>query len=83
MSNKICCEPFKQLIHQINWFSSAQRVQCRDTNDDGEKIILMPCFIGSDGNKYRINHCPTCGADVRQLKFTETEFINLLQNDFV
>jgi hypothetical protein len=75
MSNKICCEPFAKLIHQINWFSY--------TNDEGEIIMLMPCFIGSDGNKYRINYCPTCGADVRQLKFTETEFTNLMQTDFV
>jgi hypothetical protein len=45
--------------------------------------MLMPCFIGSDNNKYRINHCPTCGADVRQLKMTENEFINLIQNETV
>ena len=72
MENKLCCEPFKRFIHQLSWFSY--------TNDEGEIIILMPCFIGSDNNKYRINHCPTCGADVRQLKLTENEFIDLMPN---
>ncbi len=70
---KLCCDSFKQLIHQINWFSY--------TDDEGVIIMLMPCFIGSDNNKYRINHCPTCGTDVRQLKLTETEFINLMPNE--
>jgi hypothetical protein len=70
---KLCCESFAKLIPQINWFSY--------TDDDGVIIMLMPCFIGSDNNKYRINHCPTCGTDVRQLKLTETEFWDLIETE--
>jgi hypothetical protein len=69
----LCCDSFKQLTHEINWF--------RYTDEDGVIIMLMPCFIGSDNNKYRINHCPTCGTDVRQLKLTETEFWDLTTNE--
>ena len=67
---KICCEPFKQIIHKVNWFSY--------TNDEGEIIMVMPNVIGTDGNKYRINHCPSCGSNIRELKLTKAKFIKLM-----
>lgn len=67
---KTCCKPFEKLILQLNWFTYTDE----KTN---EKILLMPHFIGNDYRQYRINHCPTCGAEVRQFQITETDFFEL------
>lgn len=34
--------------------------------EDGTKV--MPFIAGDDGNKYRVNHCPSCGAHVRDVR---------------
>lgn len=72
MKNKLCCDVFPKLFNKINWFTY---------NSQGVQIFNMPHFITNGGERLRINHCPTCGADVRQLKLTETEFINLMPNE--
>ena len=61
-----CCESFVQIIPQLTWMSFTR-------DEDGEKIYVMPTLRGSDNNRYRINHCPVCGAEVRSIEITDLE----------
>lgn len=47
----ICCGVLEKML--IAWM----------VMEDGTK--LMPFIAGDDGNKYRVNHCPSCGKYVR------------------
>lgn len=51
-----CCAVWPQLWHLFNWMSP-------QGHDD---VVLMPyAQAPNDATKWRINHCPSCGADVR------------------
>ena len=50
----ICCGVLEKMI--IAWM----------VMEDGTKV--MPFIAGDDGNKYRVNHCPSCGAYVRDVQ---------------
>jgi hypothetical protein len=50
--SKICCGVLEKM--PISWMAL----------EDGTKC--MPYIIGEDGVKYRVNHCPSCGAYVRE-----------------
>jgi hypothetical protein len=62
---KSCCKVFEKLAEEFDWMSYV---------DNGEKILIMPHIVGTDYIKYRINNCPSCGAEVRDIEITETEF---------
>lgn len=47
----ICCGVLEKML--IAWM----------VMEDGTRV--MPFIAGDDGNKYRVNHCPSCGAYVR------------------
>lgn len=49
----ICCGVLERML--IAWM----------VLEDGTKV--MPFIFGDDGNKYRVNHCPSCGAYVRDV----------------
>jgi hypothetical protein len=56
----ICCGTFEKYAKEFTWMTL-----------EDYSIYLMP-HIGDD--KYRINHCPTCGAEIRNVRFTKEEF---------
>jgi hypothetical protein len=49
--NKVCCDAFDKM--DIKWMHL----------EDGGKVL--PHIEGkSDTNKYRVNYCPSCGANI-------------------
>lgn len=62
MKDKHCCDAFKDFIPMFNWFAY---------DDKGVKIYVMPCMQVEQSNKLRINHCPSCGANIRDIELTE------------
>jgi hypothetical protein len=57
---QFCCDAFKKLIPTFQWMTFAEGEQ------KGE-VFLMP-HIEVDGTKYRVNHCPVCGKEVRSIE---------------
>jgi hypothetical protein len=35
-----------------------------------DKKYIMP-YTYQDGIKYRVNHCPSCGAEIRDIELTK------------
>ena len=63
---KFCCESFPKYAKTFNWM----------TYVDANKIsvYLMPHF---SEHKFRLNHCPTCGANIRSIEIDEQTFNTL------
>lgn len=59
----ICCGIFEKYAKSFKWMSRY--------DDNKNKIYLMP-HIGE--NMYRINNCPTCGAEIRSVELTSEQF---------
>lgn len=53
----VCCPVWPLLLHRFSWF--------RD--EDGNR--MMPHYP-EPGGMWRVNHCPSCGADVRSFILT-------------
>jgi hypothetical protein len=53
-SSVICCGVLEKML--IAWM----------VMEDGTKV--MPFIPGDDGNKYRVNNCPSCGTYVRDVQ---------------
>jgi hypothetical protein len=68
MENKLCCDVFPKLFNKINWFSYYSQ---------GVQILNMPHFITNEGERLRINHCPSCGTDIRSIEIEEADYIEL------
>ena len=60
MKDKHCCESFKDFIPLFDWMLITL-----------EKIYIMPHIVVNDDYKLRVNHCPSCGAEVRYIELTE------------
>ena len=56
MEQKNCCDIFPLIKHQFEWMAF---------KDEG--ILLMPHFVVK-GNGYRVNHCPSCGKEIRDIQ---------------
>ena len=66
MKNNNCtCGKFEEMLIEYKWYEYEEK---------GEKHLLMPCMKQTG---FRVNHCPTCGGDVRAIQMTETEYNNL------
>jgi len=50
-SKKVCCGILEQM--NIGWMVTLNGVRCK------------PFICGKDQIKYCVNHCPSCGANVR------------------
>ena len=61
---KICCETFKKISKSFNWFSYSV---------NGNSILCMP-YIQVGEIKYRVNNCPSCGVEIRDIEISVTEF---------
>jgi len=62
MKNKFCCNQFKHFINIFYWMSYYD-------NEDNIKYI-MP-YIYKDGVKYRVNHCFSCGTEIRDIELSK------------
>lgn len=62
---KYCCNSFKDYVPYFGWFVTR------------ENICLMPHFEIKD-RKLRVNHCPSCGAEVRSIQIPKQELENLM-----
>lgn len=60
---KLCCRVLEKL--EIGWMNT----------EDGKR--LMPFIKSEDGNMYRVNFCPSCGTEIRNitLKYSSDEDI--------
>lgn len=59
-----CCEVWSKICGAFAWMKYS----------DCPRVMAMP-HIKSAGSSWRINHCPSCGAEVRGKEFTD-HFIN-------
>lgn len=57
-----CCEVFPKIATQFSWFVS-----------EGRTLFVMP-NIDLPDNKFRVNYCPSCGAEIRSIKVPEKQF---------
>ena len=63
----ICCDAFKAYAASFDWMVMGKGSQ---------KSYVMPHII-ADKIKWRINHCPTCGMNVRSIMLTPEQFFSL------
>jgi hypothetical protein len=47
-----CCSVWPRIVRRFGWFGI----------DDQPEIRLMP-YIASGGHNWRVNYCPSCGAE--------------------
>jgi hypothetical protein len=62
MRDKHCCESFKDFIPFFYWMNYC---------DDDKIIYIMPYHDVNDDYKLRVNHCPSCGAEIRDIELTK------------
>lgn len=65
--NDFCCNTFEKLIIRFNWMKLAET---------GEYI--MP-YLQVGDIKYRINNCPSCGKEVRNIQIKEERFNQIIK----
>jgi len=61
-----CCEAFPVFAKKVSWMSF---------NDKGSFVLLMPYF--ADDKNYRVNFCPNCGKEIRDIQISEHTYHNL------
>lgn len=66
--NVICCGNFEKFLTAFDWFSVVNETGKPDKLDD---MLLMPC-IKVDGVKWIVQFCPSCGAEIRDVKINKT-----------
>lgn len=59
-----CCGTFEKMVPAFGWYFT----------DDN--VYLMPYILNTEP-KLRVNHCPCCGAEVRNVKIKKDYFIEL------
>ena len=62
MRDKHCCESFKHFINIFYWMTYF---------DKTDKIKYIMPYTYEDGIKYRVNHCPSCGAEIRDIELNK------------
>lgn len=68
---QFCCEPYKKMVQTFQWFSYEK---------DGIRHFVMPS-ISVDGNFWRVNYCPSCGAETREIEIPEEEYQKVISGD--
>ena len=63
---KYCCEYFPKIAYRFGWFSY--------TDDNNRQVYLMPHITENDGERIRVNNCPVCGTEIRDISIPEDEF---------
>ncbi len=60
-TNFICCDYFKEFAGSFVWFYYEM---------DGVRIWCMPSMEVGE-HHWRVNHCPSCGKEMRSCLFTD------------
>ncbi len=55
-----CCESFNKIMHLFKWFSYQ--------DDNGNTGYVMPYLESNDNKRLRINNCPVCGKNIRNIE---------------
>jgi hypothetical protein len=50
-----CCEVWPLIAAALQWF----------VFEDQPEMATTPYMTGTDGQRYFVNHCPSCGANAR------------------
>lgn len=58
MDKEICCSSFLKIAPKFKWMK---------LKNSGREILLMPHIVASN-SMIRINHCPSCGKNVRDVE---------------
>ena len=66
------CDGFKLVAGKFMWFS---------VKTNGKLLYVMPSIM-IDAAYIRVNNCPVCGKEVRDLQITEEEFKELLAKKY-
>lgn len=66
---KYCCEVFPKILKEFNWFYYKDEKL-------NENIYVMPYIESREGDKWKVNYCPSCGANVMDTKITYDEIYN-------
>lgn len=53
------CAVFEDMAKRFSWMSYEA---------NGQRIACMPHIHGSNGERWRVNHCPSCGREVRSIE---------------
>jgi hypothetical protein len=61
-----CCEPFKNNLNKFDWYSFGETP---------DKKFVMPIIKETN---WRVNHCFSCGKEVRGIEVPEEEMLKLL-----
>ena len=69
-----CCEYFEKIGFQFCWFSYHDY-------ETGTDVFLMPYLTELNGEKIRVNHCPVCGKEIRDIKIPEGQFKKLISHE--
>lgn len=64
--SKFCCKVLPEILKEFNWFTY---------NDEktNEEVFLMPYIETREGVKWKINHCPSCGENIKSIKVNYDE----------
>lgn len=66
----ICCEGLRDIYHHFNWFSYTSYL-----GDKAHKVYCMPNLRGRDNKmERRVNYCPCCGTEIRDIKLKDEDF---------
>ena len=60
--SKICCEVFDQIKYTFSWFAY----------EDEPLMLTAPHLVGLDKKRYFVNHCPSCGKDIRNMNILKS-----------
>jgi hypothetical protein len=61
---EICCNGFRKIAKRLSWYSYGE---------DDEKTLIMPFIFNAPG-EYRVNFCPSCGKNIRDIEIKESDF---------
>lgn len=59
--DEVCCENFTKIALRFNWMSYTDEA-------DGKTVFVMPHI--KEQERWRVNYCPICGGNVRDIKLT-------------
>lgn len=62
-----CCEYWPKFWHVLNWMFPG---------GNPKEVCLMPFIALPDGTQLRVNHCPSCGRDVRDCVVDRDRLVN-------
>lgn len=66
---KYCCNVLPKILCEFNWFSYTDD----KTNED---MYVMPYIETRQGDKWKINHCVSCGSNIKSIRLTYNEIYN-------